>query len=146
MLGINGGELLIIVLVAILVIGPERMPEYARQFREWIVRGRDMVNEGKESLKSEVGDDVDWKQLDPRQYDPRRIVKEALAEPPAASRSATAAASGTATTAAASSALSSAAVAEGAVSGGATSGGAASHGPPTGPAETAVAPFDDEAT
>ncbi|MDE0572645.1 Sec-independent protein translocase TatB [Demequina sp. B12] len=126
MLGINGGELLLLVLIGIIVIGPERMPEYARQFREWVVRGRDMVNDGKEQFKSEVGSDVDWKQLDPRQYDPRRIVKEALAEPTAAQRaSATSAPAGTAT--------------------GAAAAGVASA---SAPGSTAVppAPFDDEAT
>ncbi|WP_296664971.1 twin-arginine translocase TatA/TatE family subunit [Demequina sp.] len=81
MLDVNGGELLILVLVAIVVIGPERMPEYARQLRGLVVRGRDMLREGKATVKAEVGDEVDWKQLDPRQYDPRRIVREALNEP-----------------------------------------------------------------
>ncbi|WP_062318053.1 twin-arginine translocase TatA/TatE family subunit [Demequina maris] len=81
MFDINGGELLILVLVAIVVIGPERMPEYAKQLRSLVVRGRDMFQEGKATLKTEVGDEVDWKQLDPRQYDPRRIVRDALNEP-----------------------------------------------------------------
>jgi len=91
MLDINGGELLILVLVAIVVIGPERMPEYARQLRALVVRGRDIVREGKASLKQEVGDEVDWQQLDPRQYDPRRIVREALNEPSPSAGTATAA-------------------------------------------------------
>lgn len=81
MLDINGGELLILVLVAIVVIGPERMPEYARQLREWVLRGRDLLRDSKASVKAEIGDEVDWSQLDPRQYDPRRIVRDALAEP-----------------------------------------------------------------
>ncbi|MDN4477685.1 Sec-independent protein translocase subunit TatA/TatB [Demequina lignilytica] len=81
MLDINGGELLILVLVAIVVIGPERMPEYARQLREWVLRGRDLLRDSKASVKAEIGDDVDWSQLDPRQYDPRRIVRDALSEP-----------------------------------------------------------------
>ncbi|GAA5518030.1 sec-independent protein translocase protein TatB [Demequina sediminis] len=81
MLDINGGELLILVLVAILVVGPERMPEYARQLRNLVIKGRDLVQSGKATLKQEVGDEVDWSQLDPRQYDPRRIVRDALAEP-----------------------------------------------------------------
>ncbi len=90
MLDINGGEFLILVLVAIVVIGPERMPEYAKQLRGLVVRGRDMFQSGKATLKAEVGDDVDWSQLDPRQYDPRRIVREALNEPSPSTRTATA--------------------------------------------------------
>lgn len=81
MLDINGGELLILVLVAVIVIGPERMPEYAKQLRAWVVRGRDMLRDSKATVKAEMGDEVDWSQLDPRQYDPRRIVRDALAEP-----------------------------------------------------------------
>ncbi|WP_084106046.1 twin-arginine translocase TatA/TatE family subunit [Demequina sp. NBRC 110056] len=119
MFGINGWEFLVLILVAIIVIGPERMPEYARQLREWVVSMRDLVNLNKDRLKNEIGDDVDWKQYDPRQYDPRRIVREALYEP-----SPTAAAEPAAAAAAA---------------GGAAAAGAA--------AETArPAPFDSEAT
>lgn len=81
MFGINGGELLILIVVAIIVVGPERMPEYAKQLREWVVGVRTMVDRGRDQLKEEVGDDVDWSKLDPRQYDPRHIVREALNEP-----------------------------------------------------------------
>ncbi len=81
MFGINGGELIVLVIIAIIVVGPERMPEYARQLREWVVGMRSVVERGREQLKEEVGDDVDWASLDPRQYDPRRIVREALYEP-----------------------------------------------------------------
>lgn len=86
MFGINGGELLILIVVAIIVVGPERMPEYAQQFREWVVGLRTMVDRGREQIKEEVGDDVDWSKLDPRQYDPRHIVREALNEPAKTSR------------------------------------------------------------
>lgn len=81
MFGINGGELLVLIVVAIIVVGPERMPEYARQLREWVVALRAMVDRGRDQIKEEVGDDVDWSQFDPRQYDPRHIVREALNEP-----------------------------------------------------------------
>ncbi|MFW7414409.1 twin-arginine translocase TatA/TatE family subunit [Demequina sp. SO4-18] len=81
MFGINGGELLVLIVIAIVVVGPERMPEYARQLREWALGLRGAVDKGRAQLKAEVGDDVDWDKLDPRQYDPRRIVREALYEP-----------------------------------------------------------------
>jgi len=81
MFGITSGELVILFIVAIVVVGPERLPEYSRQLRAWVVQMRDIVRNGKEQLRTEVGNDVDWSQLDPRQYDPRRIVREALYEP-----------------------------------------------------------------
>jgi len=77
---INGSEFLIIIVLAMIVIGPQRLPQYAKQFRDIVRRGRDLLREGQKSLTQEVGTDVDWKQYDPRQYDPRRIVREALAE------------------------------------------------------------------
>ena len=86
MFGINGGELLILIVVAIIVVGPERMPEYAKQLREWVVGVRTMVDRGREQIKEEVGDDVDWSKLDPRQYDPRHIVRDALSEPATSQR------------------------------------------------------------
>ncbi|WP_062203379.1 Sec-independent protein translocase subunit TatA/TatB [Demequina salsinemoris] len=79
MFDINGSELLIILVIAMVVIGPQRLPEYAQQLRDLVKRGRDMIREGKQTLTAEAPE-VDWKQYDPRQYDPRRIVKEALAE------------------------------------------------------------------
>src|SRR5690554_3215374 len=96
MFGINGGELLILIVVAIIVVGPERMPEYAKQLREWVVGLRTMVDRGRDQIKEEVGGDVDWSKLDPRQYDPRHIVREALSEPAKSARTAGAAASGAA--------------------------------------------------
>jgi sec-independent protein translocase protein TatB len=78
MFGINGGEFLIIVVIAMIVIGPERLPEYAQRLREFVVRGRTYVVRGQQSLSQELGSDIDWTTLDPRQYDPRTIVREAL--------------------------------------------------------------------
>jgi sec-independent protein translocase protein TatB len=84
MFGINGGELLIIIVIAMIVVGPERLPEYAQQFRAWVVRGRDYVRRSQSEISRDLGPDVDWTKLDPRQYDPRTIVRDAFAEQPGA--------------------------------------------------------------
>ena len=39
-----------------------------------------MVEGAKGQLENEIGEELDWKKLDPRQYDPRRIIREALAD------------------------------------------------------------------
>ena len=81
MFDINGSEFIILLLVAVFVIGPDRMPEYARQLAKLVRQVRGMADAAKEQLREQMGsdfDDVDWKQYDPRQYDPRRIVREAL--------------------------------------------------------------------
>jgi len=78
---INGWEFVILVIAALLVIGPDRMPEYAAKLAKLVRQVRGMADTAKEQLREQMGpdfDDVDWKQYDPRQYDPRRIVREAL--------------------------------------------------------------------
>lgn len=81
MLGINTPELIIIVIVAILVIGPTRLPEYVDKLKNLIREVRRMASGARDTIKDEAGvdlDEIDWKKLDPRQYDPRRIIREAL--------------------------------------------------------------------
>lgn len=84
MFGINGGEILLLILIAVLVLGPQRMPEYAAKLARGIRQVRVMAEGAKGELKEQLGDDykdVNWRQYDPRQYDPRRIVRQALIEP-----------------------------------------------------------------
>jgi sec-independent protein translocase protein TatB len=78
---INGSEFLILLVVGVFVIGPERMPEYAAKLAKLVRQLRAMADAAKGQLREQMGsefDEVDWKQYDPRQYDPRRIVREAL--------------------------------------------------------------------
>jgi sec-independent protein translocase protein TatB len=80
-LGINGPEFLLLLIIGLLVIGPSRLPEYTQKLANIVKEVRRMASGAREQIKEEVGidiDDVDWKKYDPRQYDPRRIIKEAL--------------------------------------------------------------------
>lgn len=89
MFGINGTEMIILVVVVLLVVGPKRLPEYAQQLRDLVRSLKRKADEAKADVKRDLGDDfsdVDWRKLDPRQYDPRRIVREALMEEEADSR------------------------------------------------------------
>ncbi|WP_226762282.1 Sec-independent protein translocase TatB [Arthrobacter sp. SO3] len=81
MLGINGPEFVLLLIIGLLVIGPSRLPEYTQKLANIVKEVRRMASGAREQIKDEVGidiDDVDWKKYDPRQYDPRRIIKEAL--------------------------------------------------------------------
>lgn len=81
MFDINGWEFVLLVVAALLVIGPERMPEYSAKLARMVKQVRSLADAAKVQLREQMGsefDDVDWKQYDPRQYDPRRIVREAL--------------------------------------------------------------------
>lgn len=82
--GINGGELIVLIVLALLLLGPEKIPEYLRTLREWVHKARRLAEGAKEQFKEETGtdfDEVDWQKYDPRQYDPRRVIREALSEP-----------------------------------------------------------------
>src|SRR5664280_1263900 len=75
------GKGIVVLGVAVFVIGPERMPEYAAKLAKLVRQVRGMADVAKEQLRDQMGsefDEVDWKQYDLRQYDPRRIVREAL--------------------------------------------------------------------
>jgi sec-independent protein translocase protein TatB len=80
MFGISGEKLLILGLIAIFVLGPDKLPHYAKQLARLVKSLKKMAEGAKGQLQTEIGEDLDWKQLDPRQYDPRRIIREALAE------------------------------------------------------------------
>lgn len=83
MFGINGLEAIILIVVALLVVGPERLPQYAETLRGVVKRARRYASGAKDDLRETLGpeiSDVDWRRLDPRQYDPRTIVRDALLE------------------------------------------------------------------
>ena len=85
--GLTFDKLLIIGIIALVLIGPDRLPSYAAKLGQLVRSLRDMANGAKSRLRDEMGpdfDDVDWRQLDPRQYDPRRIIRDALMDDPVA--------------------------------------------------------------
>ena len=83
MFGINGSEFIVLLVVAAVVLGPERLPQYAQQLARVVRELRRMAQGASEQMREELGpefDEIDWRKLDPRQYDPRRIVREALSD------------------------------------------------------------------
>jgi sec-independent protein translocase protein TatB len=83
--GLTFEKLLIIAVIAMLLLGPDRLPQLAASFGRLVRQVRDFAEGAKSRVREEMGpefDEVDWKKLDPRQYDPRRIIREALAEEP----------------------------------------------------------------
>ncbi|MEV7872884.1 twin-arginine translocase TatA/TatE family subunit [Microbacterium sp. NPDC089188] len=89
--GLTIEKLLLIGVIAVVIIGPERLPAAAESLRAFLTQARRLARSAQEHVRDELGpevSDVDWQRLDPRRYDPRRILREALfAEPdvPAAS-------------------------------------------------------------
>lgn len=82
-MGLTIDKILVILVIAMVLLGPERLPGYAKKLGELTRNVRRMADGAKDRLREEMGpefDEVDWKQLDPRQYDPRRIIRDALVE------------------------------------------------------------------
>lgn len=81
MFGLTFEKLLLIGVLAVFLLGPERLPYYASQLARFVKSLKKMADGAKDRMREEMGpdfDNVDWKKLDPRQYDPRRIIREAL--------------------------------------------------------------------
>lgn len=84
--GLTFEKLMLIGLIAVLIVGPERLPRMAEGFARIVRRGGELLRDTRTRMRDEMGpeiDEVDWRKLDPRQYDPRRIIRDALFEDPA---------------------------------------------------------------
>ena len=80
-MNITGWEFILLIVLGVVILGPERLPEYAAKLGRLVRQAKGMAEAAKGQLREQMGpefDDIDWRQYDPRQYDPRRIVREAL--------------------------------------------------------------------
>ena len=85
MFGLTFDKLMIIGIIAVFLVGPERLPQLAGQLARLTRSVRNFANGARDRVREEMGpdfDDVEWQKLDPRQYDPRRIIRDALLEEP----------------------------------------------------------------
>lgn len=84
--GIDAEKLFVLLIIGALVLGPDKLPEYAAKFGQLVREVRRMAAGAQNQLRDELGpdfEDIDWKRLDPRQYDPRRIIRDAILDDPA---------------------------------------------------------------
>lgn len=84
-MGLGFEKLLVIAVIALFLVGPEKLPDYAARLARFVRAARRMLDDAKDRVREELGPDFDeeeWRKLDPRQYDPRRIIRDALLEPP----------------------------------------------------------------
>lgn len=82
MFGIGFPELLVIAFVGILVFGPDKLPELARQAAVLARRGRSIANNVRDELRAELGPeyaDLELSDLDPRRFVARQV-REAMLE------------------------------------------------------------------
>ncbi|MBB3040854.1 sec-independent translocase [Nocardioides soli] len=78
MFGVGLPEFAVIALVAVLVFGPDRLPDLARQAGRMIRQVRRMANSARDELRAELG--PEYADLELRDLDPRTIVRRHIAE------------------------------------------------------------------
>ena len=75
---IGFGELIVIALVAILVFGPDKLPELAKQAGAMLRKARQFANSARDELREELG--PEYADLELRDLDPRTIVRKHIIE------------------------------------------------------------------
>ena len=71
-------ELAVIALVAVVVLGPDKLPDLARQAAQLLHRARGLAHNARDELRSELG--PDYADLELRDLDPRTIVRKHITE------------------------------------------------------------------
>jgi sec-independent protein translocase protein TatB len=72
--GVGLPELAVIAFVAVLVFGPDKLPDFARQAGRFVRTVRSFANQARDELREELG--PEYADLDLRDLDPRAIVKK----------------------------------------------------------------------
>jgi len=78
MFGVGLPELAVIAFVAVLVFGPDKLPEFARQAGRMARQMKNFANQARDELRDELG--PEFADLDLRDLDPRSIVKKHIIE------------------------------------------------------------------
>ncbi|MDZ5623577.1 sec-independent translocase [Nocardioides bizhenqiangii] len=78
MFGIGFGELVVIAFLAVLVFGPDKLPDLAKQAGQFVRKLRNFANNARDELRSELG--PDFADLELKDLDPREIVRRHIAE------------------------------------------------------------------
>ena len=71
-------ELAVIALVAVIVLGPDRLPDLARQAAQLLHRARGLAHNARDELRNELG--PEYADLQLRDLDPRTIVLKHITE------------------------------------------------------------------
>lgn len=74
MSGIGGSEFLLLCLIGLLVLGPERLPRVASQLGHWLGKARLMTR----TMKRQLEEELDLEKnigIDPKDLDPNELLK-----------------------------------------------------------------------
>ena len=78
MFGVGLPEVAVIVFIAVLVFGPDKLPDFARQAGRLAKQMRTFAHQARDELREELG--PEYADLDLRDLDPRAIVKKHIYE------------------------------------------------------------------
>lgn len=78
MFGVGLPEFAVLAFVAVLVFGPDKLPELARQAGIMVRKARTLANNARDELRAELG--PEYADLELSDLDPRTIVKRHIAE------------------------------------------------------------------
>ena len=78
MFGIGLPELMVIAIVAVVVFGPERLPEFARQAGRFVRQMRNLARSAQNQLREELG--PEYADLRLADLDPRRAIRKHILE------------------------------------------------------------------
>lgn len=81
MFGMGPAEVGVIIVVALLVFGPDKLPAMAKQAGQLVRTVRQMAENAKNDLGREMGQDLS--SLNLRDLDPREVVRRSLLDEPA---------------------------------------------------------------
>jgi sec-independent protein translocase protein TatB len=74
MFGVGLPEVAVIAFIAVLVFGPDKLPDFARQAGRMVRTMRQFAHQARDELRNELG--PEYADLDLRDLDPRAIVKK----------------------------------------------------------------------
>jgi len=73
MSGIGGSELILLCLIGLLILGPERLPRVARQLGAWVGKARQLTRSLQRQIEDELGTEKNFG-INPDDFNPQTLL------------------------------------------------------------------------